>query len=112
MNIVVACIVLYMAVTQALPEQMGRREKDYWPSQDQHQADPEEPTYDRYLMRIVKNLNKDTFYGSMGKRNSDSVRMSPKRQKIDSFIGLMGKRSLHPESEERSTDNDNSRRRE
>ncbi|KAM4029638.1 protachykinin-1-like [Anomaloglossus baeobatrachus] len=111
MNIVVACMVFFLAATQAWPEEMDWTEGNYWPSQDANQADLEEMAYNRYPMKIARNLRPDQFYGVMGKRNSESKGTSPKRQKADSFIGLMGKRSLSSESEKRNNKYESIRRR-
>ncbi|XP_069816725.1 protachykinin-1-like [Dendropsophus ebraccatus] len=111
MHIIVACMVLFLAATQAWPEETDWTEGNYWPAPDQSQADLEEPAYDRYPMRNARKLKLNHFYGVMGKRKTESERTSPKRQKVDSFIGLMGKRSLHSESDERNTDYDYRRRR-
>ncbi|XP_073438404.1 protachykinin-1-like [Dendrobates tinctorius] len=111
MNIVVACMVFFLAATQAWPEERDWTEGNYWPSRDLNQADLEEPAYDRYPMRIARKLRPDQFYGIMGKRHSESKRPSPKLQKTDSFFGLMGKRSLSSESEDRNTEYESVRRR-
>ncbi|XP_056374918.1 protachykinin-1-like [Hyla sarda] len=111
MNIAMACMVFFLAATQAWPEETDGTEGNYWPSPDQNQADLEDAAYDRYLTRIARKLKPDHFYGVMGKRISESKRTSPKRQKIDSFIGLMGRRSLSSESKERNSDYDYRRRR-
>ncbi|XP_072010980.1 protachykinin-1-like [Engystomops pustulosus] len=110
MNIVVACMVFFLAATQAWPEETDWTEGN-WPSEDTRQTDLEEPAYDRFLMRIARKLKPDQFYGIMGKRDNTLKRTSPKRQKLDSFIGLMGKRSLSSGSEERNIAYDSSRRR-
>ncbi|KAM3927747.1 protachykinin-1-like [Leptodactylus fuscus] len=100
-----------MAAAQAWPDDKDWAEGNPWPSQDLSQADLAEAAYDRYLMRMARKLRPDQFYGTMGKRDSAFQRTSPKRQKIDSFIGLMGKRSLRSETEQRNSDYDYSRRR-
>ncbi|XP_075067313.1 protachykinin-1-like [Mixophyes fleayi] len=104
MNIAVACLVIFLAATQALAEEMEWTEGNYWPSSDYNQADLEEPTYDRYMLRIARKLKPDQFYGTMGKRNIDTKQSSKKGYKHGTFIGLMGKRSLSSESAERITD--------
>ncbi|XP_063780848.1 protachykinin-1-like [Pseudophryne corroboree] len=103
MNMAVACLVFFLAATQALTEEMEWTEGSHWPSNDQYQADLEEPTYDKYMLRIARNRNPEKFYGLPGKRDIG--------YKAGNFIGLMGKRSLSSESAERKTDLDFYRRR-
>ncbi|KAE8596311.1 hypothetical protein XENTR_v10016049 [Xenopus tropicalis] len=110
MNVVLACLIVVLTASLTLAEDMEFNEESYWPYSDQIQADlVEDPIFERYLLRLARKPNPELFYSSMGKRNNDFKGTSPKRNKM--FIGLMGKRALTSESEERMKDLYFSRRR-
>ncbi|MEE6466510.1 hypothetical protein FKM82_006972 [Ascaphus truei] len=112
MNILIASLVVLLVATQALAEEMEFGDESDRPFSYQIQADQQNPSFARYLLRMARVAapSPDVFYAVMGKRNSEFQRDSPKRYKPDSFIGLMGKRFLDPESEERNIDQDFERR--
>uniref|UniRef100_A0A8C5MND5 Uncharacterized protein n=1 Tax=Leptobrachium leishanense TaxID=445787 RepID=A0A8C5MND5_9ANUR len=113
MNIAVACLVFFLALTQALPGEMEFNEDRYWPESNQNQADLQsdidDPVLERYLLRIARKARPAQVYEIFAKRSNDLKRLSPERQK--NFVGLMGKRSLSSESEERDVKLDFNRRR-
>ncbi|KAM4689354.1 tachykinin-like peptide [Discoglossus pictus] len=88
---------------------MEFNEDGYYPYREQIQTDLEDPTFERFLLRLVRRPLPGDFVASMGKRTNEFKRTSPKRH--GSFIGLMGKRALSSESEERNIDLDFERRR-
>ncbi|XP_075445246.1 tachykinin-like peptide isoform X2 [Ascaphus truei] len=104
MNIFIASLVVLLVATQALAEEMEFGDESDRPFSYQIQADQQDPSFARYLLRMARVAapSPDVFYALLGKRNSG--------YKSDSFIGLMGKRFLDPESEERNIDQDFERR--
>ncbi|XP_053322260.1 protachykinin-1-like [Spea bombifrons] len=115
MKLTIACVVLFLAAIQAQSEEVEFNEDSYWPYSNQNQADLqqdiEDPAFERYLLRIARKSRPSPVIELIAKRSKEFKRMSPKRHKIESFIGLMGKRSLSPESEESDADLNLKRRR-
>ncbi|CAH2282461.1 protachykinin-1 isoform X1 [Pelobates cultripes] len=115
MNLAVVCVVFFLAVTQTLSEEMEYNEDRYWPESNLHQADLqtdiEDPALERFLLRIARKARPGQILELIAKRSKEFKRNSPKRQNSNSFVGLMGKRSLSSESEESAMDLDFNRRR-
>ncbi|XP_077350044.1 protachykinin-1-like [Lithobates pipiens] len=106
MNLIVACLVFFLSTTQLLAEDMEWTEGSLWPESELNQIDLDEPIY-RYRLRFARKPKPNHFYGTMGKRNTGDMefkRSSPKRHKLDSFVGLMGKRALGSDSQESSNE--------
>ncbi|KAM5158328.1 protachykinin-1-like [Mantella aurantiaca] len=80
MNLIVAGLVFFLSATQLLAEDMEWTEGNFWPDSELNQVDLEEPIYNRYRVRIARKPRPDLFYGTMGKRNIESKRSSPKSE--------------------------------
>ncbi|XP_042561433.1 protachykinin [Clupea harengus] len=72
----------------------GNYQTEDYPSQG-HLLDPESL---QTLLRIIRKPGPQQFFGLMGKRSSAKTQMTRKRQKFESFVGLMGKRNLGEQS--------------
>ncbi|NWX18219.1 TKN1 protein, partial [Aegotheles bennettii] len=97
MRLPLAFAVLLLASAQALAEEMGAPDDlSYWSDwSDGDQVKEELPLpLEHFLQRMARRPRPQQFFGLMGKRDAGE-RGGGRGHKTDSFVGLMGKRSLN-----------------
>ncbi|NXU52688.1 TKN1 protein, partial [Turnix velox] len=103
MRLPLAFAVLLLASAQALADEVGAPDDlSYWSDwSDGDQAKEELPLpLEHFLQRMARRPRPQQFFGLMGKRDAGErgggwVPLSSSWHKTDSFVGLMGKRSLN-----------------
>uniref|UniRef100_A0A8C8SVJ2 Tachykinin precursor 1 n=1 Tax=Pelusios castaneus TaxID=367368 RepID=A0A8C8SVJ2_9SAUR len=108
MKALVAWAALCLLSAQVLAEEIGANDDvNYWSDwSDGDQSKEELPLpFEHFLQRIARRPRPQQFFGLMGKRDGGETafcfyargygQISHKRHKTDSFVGLMGKRSLN-----------------
>ncbi|NWX84511.1 TKN1 protein, partial [Nothoprocta ornata] len=96
MRLALALAVLLLASAHGLPEEMGASDDlSYWPAWPEGERGKDELPlpFEHLLQRMARRPRPQQFFGLMGKRDADMVFFSG--HKTDSFVGLMGKRSLN-----------------
>ncbi|NWQ97716.1 TKN1 protein, partial [Burhinus bistriatus] len=97
MRLPLAFAVLLLASAQALAEEMGATDDlSYWSDwSDGDQVKEELPLpLEHFLQRMARRPRPQQFFGLMGKRDAGELG-GGLGHKTDSFVGLMGKRSLN-----------------
>ncbi|XP_064205555.1 protachykinin [Anguilla rostrata] len=95
MKLLLSILVVFLALAEVFCEEVGQNEDlNHWANSIQIQdewlaSDP----LNEILKRITRKPRPRQFFGLMGKRSYANAQITRKRQKLNSFVSLMGKRS-------------------
>ncbi|KAJ1101231.1 hypothetical protein NDU88_006303 [Pleurodeles waltl] len=80
--------------TKVLSEELGIRDSATWRYNDQVQSELQSPLLKKIIQRIAIKQRQNELYGPMAKQYNEFQGIPSKKYRPESFIALMGKRSL------------------